>query len=57
MSIRQATLGVAAALTGEDVGVDVLDPLISVLILAIVIGGGFVLTTRALARFQIRSAD
>ena len=30
MSIRQGTLGVAAALTGEDVGVDVLAPVVSV---------------------------
>ncbi len=57
MSIRQGTLGVAAALTGDDVGVDVLEPVVSVLILAVVVVGGFVLTTRALARFQVRSAD
>lgn len=57
MSIRQATLGVAAALTGEDVGVDVLEPVVSVAILAVVIVGGFLLTTRALSRFQVRSAD
>lgn len=57
MSIRQATLGVAAALTGEDVGVDVLPPVVSVAILAVVIVGGFLLTTRALARFQVRSGD
>ena len=57
MSIRQGTLGVAAALTGEDVGVDVLEPLVSVAILVIVVVGGFVLTSRALARFQVRSAD
>jgi ABC-2 type transport system permease protein len=57
MSIRQGTLGVAAALTGEDVGVNVLAPLVSVAILVIVVVGGFLLTTRALARFQVRSAD
>jgi ABC-2 type transport system permease protein len=57
MSIRQATLGVAAALTGEDVGVDVLTPAVSVAILTVVVVGGFLLTTRALARFQVRSAD
>jgi ABC-2 type transport system permease protein len=56
-SIRQATLGLAAAWTGEDVGVDVLDPLTSAAILALVIAGGFALTTLVLARFQIRSAD
>jgi ABC-2 type transport system permease protein len=57
MSIRQGTLGVAAALTGEDVGVDVLEPLIAASILAVVVAGGFLLTTRALTRFQVRSAD
>jgi ABC-2 type transport system permease protein len=57
MSIRQGTLGVAAALTGEDVGVDVLPPVVSVAILTIVVVGGFLLTTRALSRFQVRSAD
>jgi ABC-2 type transport system permease protein len=57
MSIRQGTLGLAAALTGEDAGVDVLGPVVSVGILVIVVVGGFLLTTRALARFQVRSAD
>jgi ABC-2 type transport system permease protein len=57
MSIRQGTLGVAAALTGDDVGVDVLEPVVSVLILAVVVMGGFLLTTRLLTRFQVRSAD
>ena len=33
LSIRQGTLGVAAALTGDDVGVDVLAPVVSVAIL------------------------
>lgn len=57
LSIRQGTLGVAAALTGEDVGVDVLEPVIAASILAVVVVGGFLLTTRALTRFQVRSAD
>ena len=57
LSIRQATLGIAAALTGEDVGVDVLGAAVSALILAVVVVGGFLLTTRALIRFQVRSAD
>jgi hypothetical protein len=57
MSIRQATLGVAGALTGDDIGVDVLGPVVSVLILAVVVVGGFLLTTRWLMRFQVRSAD
>lgn len=57
LSIRQATLGLAAALTGDDVGVDILEPVVSGLILAVVIVGGFLLTTRVLTRFQVRSAD
>ena len=57
LSIRQATLGTAAALTGEDVGVDVLEPVVAAAILVVVILGGFLLTARALARFQVRSAD
>ena len=57
MSIRQGTLGVAAALTGDDVGVDVLSPVVSVAILSVVVVGGFVLTARVLTRFQVRSAD
>jgi ABC-2 type transport system permease protein len=57
LSIRQATLGVAAALTGEDAGANVLEPVVSMLILVVVVVGGYALTTRALARFQVRSAD
>ena len=57
LSIRQGTLGVAAALTGDDVGAEVLEPAVSALILAVVIVGGYALTTRLLARFQIRSSD
>jgi ABC-2 type transport system permease protein len=57
MSIRQGTLGLAAALTGDDVGVDPLPPVVSVAILVIVVVGGFLLTARALTRFQVRSAD
>ena len=57
LSIRQATLGVAAGLTGEDAGVDVLEPVVAAAILVVVIVGGFLLTARALARFQVRSAD
>ena len=56
-SIRQATLGLAAAWTGEDVGVDVLDPFVSTVILVAVVAGGFLITTLALSRFQVRSAD
>lgn len=57
LSIRQATLGIAAALTGEDPGVEALDPLVSGIVLAVAILGGFALTTLALRRFQVRSAE
>jgi ABC-2 type transport system permease protein len=57
LSIRQATLGIATALTGEDVGSDPLPAAISVAILATVIVGGIVLTAGSLRRFQVRSAD
>jgi ABC-2 type transport system permease protein len=57
LSIRQATLGIAAALTGEDVGVDPLAMSISVGIVVAVILGGLALTTFSLRRFQVRAAD
>jgi ABC-2 type transport system permease protein len=57
LSVRQATLGLAAAWTGEDTGTAALDPTISAVMLAVVIGASFSITSLALARFQIRSAD
>jgi ABC-2 type transport system permease protein len=57
LSIRQATLGLAALITGEDVGVDPLAPVVSVAIIVVVVVGAFLIGSRALARFQIRSAD
>lgn len=57
LSIRQATLGLAALLTGEETGEGALDPVASVIVLGAVIAGSFALTSIALARFQIRSAD
>lgn len=57
LSIRQATLGVAAALTGEDPGVAPLAPAVAAGIIVVVVIGSFVLTTVALNRFQVRSAD
>jgi hypothetical protein len=57
LSIRQATLGLAALITGEDVGVDPLAPAVSVAILGVVIVGAFLLAGRALTRFQVRAAD
>ncbi len=57
LSIRQATLGIAAALTGTDPGVVPLEPAISVAIIAVVIVGSFALTTIALVRFEARGGD
>ena len=57
LSVRQATLGVATALTGEDVGSDPLGVGLSVVILLAVVVGGLVVTAAALRRFQLRTAD
>lgn len=57
LSIRQATLGLAEALTGEDAGVDALVPAVAVGIAVVAIAGSAALATAALRRFQIRSAD
>ena len=57
LSIRQATLGIAAELTGEDVGGVPLAPLTSVVIIVAVIVGGVILTAVWLRRFQLRAAD
>ncbi len=57
LSIRQATLGLAAAFTGEDVGVDPLAYPVSIGIIAVVITGGFALAVVALRRFQVRAGD
>jgi ABC-2 type transport system permease protein len=56
LSIRQATLGVAAAL-GVDVPDDPLVPAVSVAVLAVVLVGGFMLASWKLARFEIRGGD
>lgn len=57
LSVRQAALGIAAALTGEDVGVDALTLSTSVGIIVAVILGGIALTAFSLRRFQVRAAD
>ena len=57
LSVRQATLGIAAASTGEDVGVVALDLATSVGIIVVVILGGIALTAFSLRRFQVRAAD
>ena len=57
-SIRQATLGIAAARTGESGGGQPpLDPAVALGIIVVALVGSFVLTTVALTRFQIRSPD
>jgi ABC-2 type transport system permease protein len=56
LSIRQATLGVAAAL-GVHVPGDPLVPVVSVAVLVVVLVGGFLLTSWKLARFEIRGGD
>jgi len=57
LSVRQATLGVATALTGEDVGSDPLGIGLSSAILLAVTAGGLAVTAVALRRFQLRTAD
>ena len=57
LSIRQATLGVAAALGGTRPGPEPLEPTISVVILGVVIVGSLLLATRQLARFEVRGGD
>jgi ABC-2 type transport system permease protein len=57
LSVRQATLGIAGALTGEDLGSRPLGLALSAAILAIVAVGGVAFTAARLDRFQLRSAD
>jgi hypothetical protein len=56
LSIRQATLGLAAAL-GVKVPGDPLVPSISIVVLGTVLIGAFLLASRRLARFEIRGGD
>ncbi|MBA2702026.1 MAG: ABC transporter permease [Chloroflexi bacterium] len=57
LSVRQATLGIVARLTGEDVGLDPLDATVSVTMIVLTVVIGFLLTTAALRRFQVRAGD
>jgi ABC-2 type transport system permease protein len=56
LSIRQATLGVAAAL-GADVPGDPLAPSVSVAVLGVVLIGSLALATWRLSRFEVRGGD
>ena len=56
LSIRQATLGIAAAL-GVDFSDDPLAPAISVVVIVVVLVGGLALASWRLARFEIRGGD
>jgi ABC-2 type transport system permease protein len=56
LSIRQATLGIAAALGAKVPGTP-LTLQVSVLVVTVVIVGAFVLGTWKLARFEIRAGD
>ena len=56
LSIRQATLGIAAAF-GIDTPGDPLTPAVSVLVLVVVLVGAFLLASWKLARFEIRGGD
>lgn len=57
LSIRQATLGIAAGLDEPRFGETPLDFGLSVTIVAVVIVGAFVLGSLRLARFEIRGGD
>ena len=57
LSIRQATLGIAASLGGGDPDVATLEPTVSLVVLVLAVASSFVLATVALQRFQVRAGD
>ena len=57
LSIRQATLGIAAALGARDPDVAALEPTVSLVVLVFAIASSFALATVALQRFQVRAGD
>jgi ABC-2 type transport system permease protein len=57
LSVRQATLGVAAELSGVSPGVPPLEFSTSIMMLALVFGVSIVLGSLRLARFEVRGGD
>ncbi len=57
LSVRQATLGVAAGLTGDAGGRAPIEASVGAVILVVVTLVGFLATARALRRFQVRAGD
>jgi ABC-2 type transport system permease protein len=57
LSVRQATLGLAAGLTGSEIGVEPLAITASLVILAAVTAVGLTVATLRLRSFQVRAAD
>lgn len=57
LSIRQATLGLTAEVTGATGRPEPLDPTISIAVLLVVVVGAFILGTYRLSRFEIRGTD
>ncbi len=57
LSVRQATLGLAAGLTGSEIGVEPLAMTASLVILAAVTVVGLTVATLRLRSFQVRAAD
>ena|SRR5690349_5962730 len=57
LSVRQATLGVAAGLTSADIGNVPLTMPTSIAILVVVTAGGLVIAWSRLRAFQVRAAD
>jgi len=57
LSIRQATLGIAAALGGKRPGLQPLEPTISVVIIVVVTLGALAIAIRQLSRFEVRGGD
>jgi ABC-2 type transport system permease protein len=57
LSIRQATLGLTASVTGATSRPAPLDPSIAVGVLVVVVVGAFLLGTYRLSRFEVRGTD